>query len=76
MLQYYVNRNTEQSLDGILKPFQLQILLTMKIIHLYIKMLRRPHQFYVHMDGQQMTNIIKLTVFHCESIDSSLSPST
>ena len=50
--------------DGILKPFQLQILLTMKIIHLYIKMLRRPHQFYVHMDGQQMTNIIILTVFH------------
>ena len=28
------------------------------------RMPRRPHQFYVHMDGQQMTNIIILTVFH------------
>ena len=75
MLQYHVHRNIEVFFkrnelafrvlkDGILKIFQLQILLPMKIIHLYIKKLRRPHQFYVHMDGQQMTNIIILTVFH------------
>ena len=66
MLQYYVHRNTEVFFkrNGILNPFQLQILLPMKIIHLYMKMLRRPNQFYVHMDGQQMTNIIILTVFH------------